>query len=58
MAMSTELELQFVFAAQIVLQQGCGKSWLIVQKTCSERIFIADGRTHTADLANKKIIER
>ncbi|MEI8391814.1 MAG: hypothetical protein WCG40_04870 [Actinomycetes bacterium] len=52
--MSTELELRFVFVAQIVLQQGCGKSWLIVKKTCSEGIFIVDGRTYPVDLANKK----
>jgi len=55
MAMSTELELRFVFAAQIVLQQGCGENWLAVHKTCSQPILIVVGRTHTADPGNKKI---
>ena len=55
MAMSTELELRFVFAAQIVLQQGCGENWLAVHKPCSQTILIVVGRTYTAGLAKKKI---
>jgi len=54
MAMSTELELRFVFVAQIVHQQGCGENWLAVQKTCSQTILIVVRRTYTTDLAKKK----